>query len=139
MSPKVMIVGSIVVVALAGTTIGATTLKGNGQLSVVPPRYYVGGDQNDVLYGTNGPDVLLGRGGNDALFGKRGNDVLEGGTGNDVVYGGPGRDSLVGGPGNDRFHTRDGMRDVVNGGPGFDTAWVDRLDVVRNVERIYRR
>lgn len=139
MSSKFLIVGSIVVVALAGTTIGATTLRGNGQLSVVPPRYYVGSDRNDIIYGTNGPDVLLGYGGNDALFAKRANDVLEGGTGNDVLYGGPGRDTMLGGPGNDSFHSRDGWRDVIDGGPGFDTAWVDQLDVVRNVERVYRR
>jgi hypothetical protein len=26
----------------------------------------------------------------------------------------------------------------VNGGPGFDEAWVDRLDVVVSVERVHR-
>ena len=25
------------------------------------------------------------------------------------------------------------------GGPGFDRAWVDRFDVVRRVERVFRR
>jgi Ca2+-binding RTX toxin-like protein len=139
MSPKFLIAGSIAIVALAGTTIGATTIRGSGQSSVVPPRYYTGSDQNDTIYGTNGPDVLLGRGGNDTLFGLGGNDVLEGGTGNDVLWGGPGRDIMMGGPGNDRFHSRDGKRDIIDGGPGFDTAWVDRLDVVKNVERVYRR
>jgi Ca2+-binding RTX toxin-like protein len=136
---KLVIVGSIVGVALAGTAIGATNLRGNGKLTVVPPRYYVGTDRNDTLYGTNGPDVLLGRGGNDTLYGRGGNDVLEGGTGNDVLYGGLGRDIERGGPGNDRIYARDGRRDVVDGGPGFDEAWVDRLDVVRNVERVHRR
>ena len=82
--------------------------------------------------------MLLGRGGNDTVRGRGGNDVIRGGTGNDRLYGGPGRDLILGEPGNDRLYARDGVRDTLNGGPGFDEAWVDALDVVRNVERVHR-
>ena len=138
MSPKLLVFVSIAVVVLAGTAVGAP-LRSLGKLTVVPPRYFVGTSKSETLRGTNGRDVLLGRGGNDILYGRRGNDVLQGGLGNDRIYGGLGRDSIAGGAGNDRIYTRDGQRDVVNGGPGFDRAWVDRLDVVRNVEQVYRR
>jgi Ca2+-binding RTX toxin-like protein len=56
-----------------------------------------------------------------------------------VLYGRGGNDVLRGGTGNDRLYARDGVRDLVNGGPGFDEAWLDRLDVARNVERVHRR
>jgi len=122
----------------AGAAIAASPLTTGAKLTVVPVAYFTGTDSADTLYGTNGNDVLLGRGGNDALYGRGGNDLLDGGTGNDRLYGGKGRDTLRGGPGNDRLYARDGQRDVVVGGPGFDEAWVDRLDVVRGVERVHR-
>ena len=51
----------------------------------------------------------------------------------------PGVDKFFGGRGNDRLSARDGKNEVVNGGPGFDQAWVDGNDVVQGVERVYRR
>jgi hypothetical protein len=36
---------------------------------------------------------------------------------------------------NDTIWAWDGYRDYIDGGPGFDHAWVDKLDVVRRVER----
>jgi Ca2+-binding RTX toxin-like protein len=126
------------VLAFAGVAIAATPLRSGAKLTVTPPAFYAGTSGSETLTGTNANDVLLGRGGNDILYGRGGNDVLNGGIGNDRLYAGPGRDSVVGGPGNDRFYTRDGRRDVVNGGPGFDQAWVDRLDVVRSVEGVSR-
>jgi Ca2+-binding RTX toxin-like protein len=127
--------------ALVGSvaTIGASPLGTDARLTVVPPALYAGTGGANTLTGTNANDVLRGRGGADTLNGRGGNDVLEGGTGNDRLYGGPGRDSLDGGPGNDRLVARDGQRDLVNGGRGFDEAWLDRLDSVRNVERVHRR
>jgi Ca2+-binding RTX toxin-like protein len=125
------------VAATAGTAFGSAT-RSAGQLTVVPPAYYAGSSRAETLTGSNGNDVLLGRGGNDTIRGRRGNDVIRGGTGNDRLYGGPGRDYILGEPGNDRLYARDGVRDTLNGGPGFDEAWVDSLDVVRNVERVHR-
>ena len=34
---------------------------------------------------------------------------------------------------------RDGERDVIDGGPGRDTAYVDKGDVVRHVEKVLYR
>ncbi len=88
----------------------------------------------DIMFGTAGRDVICGLGGDDKIFGLAGNDVLIGGPGNDYLEGGQGRDILLGGPGNDQFRTYDNTRDFVDGGPGYDDAWTDHLDVVRNVE-----
>jgi len=88
-----------------------------------------GSSANDVLYGLGGADVLLGRKGNDVLYGGRGNDVLDGG---------PGADRLFGGPGNDTLRARDGRRDLVDCGPGRDTAVVDRIDRVSGCELVRR-
>ena len=67
-----------------------------------------------------------------------GNDVLYGGRGDDRLDGGPGRDRLFGGPGNDMLRARDGARDVVDCGPGRDTAVIDRFDRVSGCETVRR-
>jgi hypothetical protein len=92
----------------------------------------------DRLSGTAAGDTLYGLDGNDVLFGLAGNDVLFGGRGNDILVGGLGRDRLFGGPGNDTLRARDGLRDVVDCGPGRDTAIVDRTDRVSGCERVRR-
>jgi Ca2+-binding RTX toxin-like protein len=101
------------------------------------PRCTVTGTPGrDVLVGTAGRDVLCGLGGADLLDGGLGNDVLVGGPGNDSLEGGAGSDTLLGGKGNDFLRAWDGRRDVVDGGPGPDRAWVDpSVDRVRGVER----
>jgi Ca2+-binding RTX toxin-like protein len=129
---------SAAVVVVAGSAL-AVPLRSGGRLTVVPPAFYSGTSRSETISGTKANDVILGRGGNDVLYGRGGNDVLRGGTGNDRLYGGPGKDVLAGEVGNDRLYARDGVRDLVNGGPGFDEAWLDRLDVARNVERVHRR
>jgi len=51
------------------------------------------------------------------------------------MEGGPGTDLFLAGPGNDVMRAWDGRRDVVNGGPGRDRAWLDRgLDRAISVE-----
>jgi Ca2+-binding RTX toxin-like protein len=65
--------------------------------------------------------------------------VLFGGRGNDLLDGGRGCDRLYGGPGNDTLRARDGQQDVVDCGPGFDVAHVDRVDRVSACERVLRR
>jgi Ca2+-binding RTX toxin-like protein len=137
-SPLTLVVVLTVSVAAAGTAFGSP-LASHSRLTVVPPAFYAGTSRSETLTGSNANDVLLGRGGNDTLRGRGGNDVIRGGIGNDSLYGGPGRDRILGEPGNDKLYSRDGSRDTLNGGPGFDEAWVDGLDVVKNVERVHRR
>jgi Ca2+-binding RTX toxin-like protein len=130
---------ALLITAAVGVAAGASPLHSTTALTVVPPAYFVGTARSDTLYGTPHNDVLLGQGGNDTVYALPGNDVVKGGVGNDRLHGGKGHDVLLGGPGNDGLYARDGVRDVVNGGTGFDEAWVDRLDVVKNVERVHRR
>ena len=92
----------------------------------------------DRIAGTSGNDVLYGLGGNDRLLGLAGNDVLYGGAGADLLIGGPGKDRLFGGPGNDTIDARDRQVDVVDCGPGRDTAIVDRRDRVSGCEIVRR-
>jgi len=63
--------------------------------------------------------TVLGTVGNDHLT-ARGGDIVCGLDGNDVI------------------RARNGKRDVIDGGPGSDTAVVDRIDVVRHVEHVKR-
>jgi Tol biopolymer transport system component len=104
---------------------------------------YVGGE----LDGGPGKDVLVGGFWPDRLVGGPGADTLYGGVNHDVLVGGPGRDRLYGQGGTDTIFARDGMRDLVDCGtntgrtnktPELDTAYVDRYDLVRGCERIFR-
>jgi Ca2+-binding RTX toxin-like protein len=107
----------------------------------------------DRLAGGKGADELDGGAGNDLVSGGRGNDRLFGGSDRDVLRGGPGRDLLVGyydyedlaardryfgGPGNDRIEAEDGARNVIDCGPGRDTAVVDKRDRVTHCETVRR-
>jgi Domain of unknown function DUF11/RTX calcium-binding nonapeptide repeat (4 copies) len=105
---------------------------------VSSPRTRSGTARADRLTGTAVGDTLYGLDGNDVLLGLGGNDVLFGGRGDDLLVGGPGRDRLYGGPGSDTLRARDGVRDVVDCGPGRDTATVDRIDRLSGCERIKR-
>jgi Ca2+-binding RTX toxin-like protein len=62
-----------------------------------------GGEDRDVLEGSEGIDHLWGEGGNDVLIGNQGDDHLNGGAGNDLLEGGLGADQLTGGEGQDMF------------------------------------
>ncbi len=91
---------------------------------------------DDFLLGTPGADVMCGLGGNDTLAGSNGNDILRGGRGNDRLEGGGGSDVMLGAGGRDTFYAYDGTHDHLNGGPGTDTGFRDRLvDRVTNVEK----
>ena len=62
------------------------------------------------------------------VLGTSGNDRL-------AAHGG---DTVCGLEGNDVIRARNGKKDVIDGGPGTDTAIVDRIDVVRHVEHVKR-
>jgi Ca2+-binding RTX toxin-like protein len=94
---------------------------------------------NDKLYGQDGNDRVFGGDGNDTLSGSNGKDYLSGGNGNDTITGSAGKDTILGGPGNDTINARDHGRDIVDCGPGSDTATVDRKDSVKHCEHVHRR
>lgn len=121
---------------------GRDLLEGDGG-----PDCLEGGTGADVLDGGEGDDRLSGGAGNDRLYGDAGNDRLEGGSGRDTLSGGPGDDLLIpgagadrvaAGTGNDTVSARDGARDVIDCGPGRDTATVDRVDRVTGCETVTR-
>ncbi len=119
---------------------GADRLYGRGGMvdlllgEAGPDRLY-GERGTDLIAGGNGDDRLSGGRGDDLLEGEAGDDVLLGASGDDELAGGPGGDTHAAGPGDDALATRDGRRDAVLGGPGYDRGLVDRrLDFVRGVE-----
>ncbi|EJL22414.1 putative calcium-binding protein, partial [Caulobacter sp. AP07] len=110
----------------------------------------LGGDGDDTVFGDQDGDVLAGGAGNDLILGDDydlqtddGSDILNGDDGNDILIGGRGDDSLFGGAGDDilvtgvakggltngvalvdDIHLVDGGNDKVDGGEGFDTAYL---------------
>jgi Ca2+-binding RTX toxin-like protein len=80
---------------------------------------------NDVenIVGSHRADSLLGGGGRNVLTGEAGEDFIDG-------SGGP--DTLKSGGANDAVRSRDGQRDLIDCGPGFDFAMVDSRDVTRD-------
>jgi Tol biopolymer transport system component len=87
----------------------------------------------DRLRGTARRDVICGLGGNDVIEALAGADVVIGGDGNDRIDGGAGADRLFGAFGADTIQAKDGETDVVDGGPGRDTASADPQDASRLV------
>jgi hemolysin type calcium-binding protein len=87
----------------------------------------------DTLAGTTGADVIYARAGSDTVRAHAGNDVVYGGAGNDVMWPGAGVDVQYGGKGNDVLHAlaNDNQPDILDCGPGFDTAIVIAHDPAR--------
>lgn len=90
----------------------------------------------DLILGLAGHDLLNGANGGDCIRGNAGDDTVRGGGGDDLVHGGNGSDVHQGGYGNDTLTSADGVRDVVNCGPGIDRASVDELDQVKDCEKV---
>jgi Ca2+-binding RTX toxin-like protein len=119
-----------------------------------------GTDRTDVFTGTGKAEHIFGLGGGDRINAGGGNDLVEGGQGadelgdglgQDTVYGGSGQDNLIGQGGDtspDRFYAGIGndivqpvdtpaVHDFVNCGPGTDTVYADKADVINdNCERV---
>jgi Ca2+-binding RTX toxin-like protein len=93
---------------------------------------------NDTLFGRAGADTLRGGVGKDALLGEAGADALYGDAGNDTITGGAGRDRIFGGVGNETINALDGEIDDVDCGAGRDAVRADKLDRLRNCERVTR-
>jgi Ca2+-binding RTX toxin-like protein len=113
---------------------------------------YIGGKgASDTLFGGGGDDEVAGGSGADSMSGGRGVDIVRGKRGYDKLIGDPserltaqhsafqvqgGRrlERLLGGRGNDIIRAQDGKKDIIRGGPGDDTAYVDPVDDVKGVE-----
>ena len=97
------------------------------------------GDGDDVATVTASDSaVIAGGSGDDTLAGGAGGDEVDGGLGNDRLTGGPGPDRLLGGVGNDAIDSRDGVRDTVLCGLGFDRVRADQLDGTLGCESVTR-
>jgi Ca2+-binding RTX toxin-like protein len=93
----------------------------------------------DVIYGTAGADTLAGTTGADVIYARAGGDTVRGRAGNDVLYGA--RRRHVVGPASTsvRRHGQrraprarnDNQPDILDCGPGFDTAIVIEHDPAR--------
>jgi len=81
------------------------------------------------LRGTSHGDRLIGTAAGERIYGRGGADRIDGRGGADCLWGGAGAD---------RIHSRDGVRDWVDCGPGRDRAVVDRVDRVVHCERVLR-
>ena len=94
------------------------------------------------LSGGAGPDNQSGGPGDDTIFANRGVDTTSGGPGNDTLFALARRDvhgrhdttgdTVRGDDGNDTIRVRDGEQDVVNCGPGTDTAFLDFKDRIED-------
>jgi Ca2+-binding RTX toxin-like protein len=90
---------------------------------------------NDKLFGLAGNDCLYGGAGDDTLSGGAGKDKLDGGRGNDKLTGGKGKDTFTGGRGRDTINSKDGIREIVNCGPGRDKVKADKRDKLKGCEK----
>ena len=93
------------------------------------------------MAGGIGDDTQWGGPGNDRIFANRGADTTYGGPGNDDLWAlaprdaaadSPGVDTILGEEGDDVIRTRDGEPDLINCGPGEDTALLDGVDVIED-------
>jgi hypothetical protein len=105
----------------------------------VLPCTIVGTWDADRLVGTPHNDRICGLPGADWISGGKGDDVLDGGSGNDTIFGGPGHDTILGKGGRDVIFARDGQRDYIDCGTEYDVAVVDKIDHVRDCERVLRK
>lgn len=102
----------------------AKNFQGNGKDNVL-----VGTRTADTISGSGGDDTISGKAGRDRLYGDSGADTVSGGAGPDDVFGGKGADDLFGNGGDDYLNSADNRGgDVLDCGPGFDSAVIDAVD-----------
>lgn len=96
-------------------------------------------ERGSSLRGSDGGDRIRGTDGADVIHGSSGGDEIFGGEAADEIYGGLGRDVMLGGRGDDFIEAKDGVRDFVACGAGYDVVSVDEKDfVLRDCEVVYR-
>lgn len=86
-----------------------------------------GGAGNDELNGDSGANRLYGDAGNDVLYGSDGDDYVDGGAGTDQIFG---DSAYLEAGGADTLVSRDGERDEVTCGVGYDVVTADTLDAL---------
>jgi sugar lactone lactonase YvrE/4-hydroxy-3-methylbut-2-enyl diphosphate reductase IspH len=79
----------------------------------------IGGQNGDILTGTNLADLIFGLTGVDIITGEEGDDCILSGDGDDIVFGNEGDDTVSGDNGNDIIRGGSG-EDKLNGNSGFD-------------------
>jgi Ca2+-binding RTX toxin-like protein len=89
----------------------------------------------DLIEGKAGDDTLYGGPGGDAIYGGYGEEKVHGGSGSDYVDGGYAKDYIDAGSGNDTVAAKDGFRDQIYCGEGFDRVYVDGIDVLHDCEK----
>jgi Ca2+-binding RTX toxin-like protein len=89
------------VVADLDSAVGDDGSAGEGD-TILGVEGLVGGEDDDVLEGNDGPNYLNGQAGNDNLYGLADADTLVGYKGDDHLYGGAGADLLYGDDGADQ-------------------------------------
>jgi hypothetical protein len=108
----------------------------------LPVTVDAGAGDDDIDAGDQG-DALDGGDGADTVYGNGGADVVRGGPGDDEIAGGPGVDRFYGedvdacipsscASGQDLIEARDGNQEMIDCGPGTDSAVVDPNELVRN-------
>jgi Ca2+-binding RTX toxin-like protein len=80
-------------------------------------------DDNEVLIGTAYNDTLT-------ATGKTSGITIFAGAGNDTIRGSAYSDSLYGEDGNDTIYANDGVADLLSGGAGSNTLYIDLLDTL---------
>jgi hypothetical protein len=88
----------------------------------------------------DGHATINGGAGNDSITagtsqsGLPANAVINGNGGNDTITASGGTDAIFGGAGDDTIHAQDGNYDYIDGGTGFNTAYVDSQDTSINIQ-----
>ena len=116
------------VVATIDAPLGVTLSggAGNDYVDVKGTAGGVPGPNTPNLLGGDGADQVYGWQFSDNLSGGLGDDILGAGRGSDRLDGGLGADRLDGGEDNDTIYARDGYRDFVACGTGYDSARSDK-------------
>ena len=129
----ILAIAGLLVVVFAGIAFAVTRTCDGGTCK--------GTDRADKLFGSTGFDKILGEQGADTIRANDGDDMVKGGAGADEIYGEAGndrvkgsqdRDYVSGGDGDDivrgGLHSRpnDGVKDVLDCGPGTDTVYYVR-------------
>ncbi len=116
------------IVAAIDAPLGVTLAGGTGNdyVDVKGTAGGAPGPNTPNLLGGDGADQVYGWQFSDNLSGGLGDDVLGAGRGNDRLDGGLGADRLDGGEDNDTIYARDGYRDFVACGTGYDSARSDK-------------
>lgn len=92
------------------------------------------------IYGLDGADrITVGKGViATGIDGGAGNDVITGGDGNDTITGGTGVDIIKAGAGDDVIYAKDGARDRLDGGAGFNRVLIDKVDVRTHIQQLLK-